>query len=73
MQGTTDQPEKSATSDDHAMDDVYDLGLERVMSRTEKRYIEDALKKADNSKMKAADLLKVSFRSLRYKIQKYKL
>jgi len=33
--------------------------------------IELALKKADNSKMKAAELLKISFRSMRYKVKKY--
>ncbi|MDH5298755.1 MAG: hypothetical protein OEV91_07025 [Desulfobulbaceae bacterium] len=41
------------------------------MTRIEKRMIEKALTKADNSKMRAADLLKISFRSLRYKVQKY--
>ncbi|MBU0482002.1 MAG: sigma-54 dependent transcriptional regulator [Proteobacteria bacterium] len=55
------------------MDNVYESGLEKVMEQTEKSFIEDALRRANNSKMRAADLLKISFRSLRYKIQKYKL
>jgi len=52
-------------------EELYDLGLERVTSRFEKKMIELALKKADNSKMKAAELLKISFRSMRYKVKKY--
>jgi two-component system, NtrC family, response regulator PilR len=52
-------------------DEASELGLEEFISRLEKKMIADALEKAGNSKMKAAELLKVSFRSLRYKIQKY--
>ncbi|MDH3394318.1 MAG: sigma-54 dependent transcriptional regulator, partial [Desulfobulbaceae bacterium] len=52
-------------------DEIYELGLEEVMTRIEKKLILDALVKADNSKMRAADLLGISFRSLRYKVQKY--
>ena len=52
-------------------EDLYEEGLESVMTHFEKKLIELALKKADFSKMRAADLLKISFRSLRYKIQKY--
>ncbi|MBU0966179.1 MAG: sigma-54 dependent transcriptional regulator [Proteobacteria bacterium] len=52
-------------------EELYDLGLEKVTSRFEKKMIELALKKADNSKMKAAELLKISFRSMRYKVKKY--
>lgn len=35
--------------------------------------IERALAKANNSKMRAAELLQISFRSLRYKVQKYNI
>jgi two-component system response regulator PilR (NtrC family) len=52
-------------------EELYDLGLERVTSRFEKKMIELALKKTGNSKMKAAELLKISFRSMRYKVKKY--
>ncbi|MCK9295373.1 MAG: sigma-54 dependent transcriptional regulator [Desulfobulbaceae bacterium] len=52
-------------------EELFDLGLEKVTSRFEKKMIELALKKADNSKMKAAELLKISFRSIRYKVKKY--
>ena len=64
-------PEASTrTSNDK---DIYSLGLEEVMARIEKKFINDALQKADNSKMRAAELLKISFRSLRYKVQKYNI
>ncbi|MFH1217481.1 MAG: sigma-54 dependent transcriptional regulator [Pseudomonadota bacterium] len=52
-------------------EELYDLGLEQVTSKFEKKMIELALKRAGNSKMKAADLLKISFRSMRYKVKKY--
>ncbi|MFZ5760427.1 MAG: sigma-54-dependent transcriptional regulator [Thermodesulfobacteriota bacterium] len=52
-------------------EELYDLGLEEVTNRFEKKMIELALRKAGNSKMKAADLLKISFRSMRYKVKKY--
>ena len=54
-----------------AEDELFDLGLEKVITRLEKNLIEYSLSKVDHSKMRAAELLKVSFRSLRYKIQKY--
>ena len=54
-----------------AEDDPFTIGLEEAVVRLEKQMIRRALERADNSKMKAAELLKVSFRSLRYKIKKY--
>ena len=51
-------------------EEAFEIGLEKVMDRTEKEIIEAALRRADNSKMRAAELLKISFRSLRYKVQK---
>ncbi|MDA8165732.1 MAG: sigma-54 dependent transcriptional regulator, partial [Desulfobacteraceae bacterium] len=51
--------------------DVYEIGLDELMARTERQLIAGALEKTGHSKMKAAEMLKVSFRSLRYKIQKY--
>jgi len=54
-------------------EELYDLGIEHVMSSLEKRLIIHALHKTDNSKMRAAELLQISFRSLRYKIKKYGL
>lgn len=57
----------AATSED----DLFDKGLEQIMSGLEKQLIKRALTKTGNSKMKAAELLKISFRSLRYKIHKY--
>lgn len=52
-------------------EELYALGLDEVITRMEKNIIRHALDKTGNSKIRAAELLKVSFRSLRYKIQKY--
>ena len=52
-------------------DELYSKGLDEVMASLEKKMIEHALDKTDNSKIQAAELLKISFRSLRYKVQKY--
>ena len=54
-------------------DDLYNLGLDEVMAKLEKQMIVNALAKTGNSKIKAAELLKISFRSLRYKVQKYNI
>ncbi len=51
--------------------ELFNTGLEKVLARLEKRFISFAMEKTGNSKMKAADLLQVSFRSLRYKTKKY--
>jgi two-component system response regulator PilR (NtrC family) len=52
-------------------EDLYNQGLDEVMAKLEKQMIEHALAKTDFSKIRAAELLKISFRSLRYKVQKY--
>jgi two-component system, NtrC family, response regulator PilR len=52
-------------------EELFDMGLEALMAETEKRCLAAALEKSGNSKMRAADLLKISFRSLRYKVKKY--
>ncbi|MGE4559292.1 MAG: sigma-54-dependent transcriptional regulator [Desulfobulbus sp.] len=51
--------------------DLFDQGLEEILQRVEKEMICHALAKAGNSKMRAAELLKLSFRSLRYKTKKH--
>lgn len=58
---------KAAASEE----ELYSLGLEKVIVSLEKRMIRHALEKTNNSKMRAADLLQISFRSLRYKVKKY--
>ena len=58
---------QAATSEE----ELYDLGLEKVITNLEKRLICHALEKTNNSKMRAADLLRMSFRSFRYKVKKY--
>lgn len=52
-------------------EELYHLGLEKVMANLEKLFISHALDKTNHSKMRAADLLKISFRSFRYKVKKY--
>jgi two-component system response regulator PilR (NtrC family) len=54
-------------------EELYDLGIENIMSNLEKRLIMHTLGKTNKSKMWAAELLQISFRSLRYKIKKYGL
>jgi len=54
-------------------EELFERGMDDVLIDLEKRIISHALNMAGNSKMKAAELLKVSFRSLRYKIKKYGL
>ena len=54
-------------------EELFDLGLETVITNLEKRLIRHALEKTSHSKIKAADLLQISFRSLRYKIKKYNI
>lgn len=53
--------------------ELFEQGLEEILQRVEKEMILHALTKADHSKMRAADLLKLSFRSLRYKTKKHGL
>ncbi len=54
-------------------EELFDRGLDEVIADLEKKLISHALERAGNSKTKAAELLKVSFRSLRYKTKKYDL
>jgi len=75
---TTSQPKNRQNLTDAIVaatseDDLFEKGLEQIMSGLEKQLIKRALARTGNSKMKAADLLKISFRSLRYKIKKYEI
>lgn len=47
------------------------IDLEKKVEQLERQYIQDALSKTGGAKKKAADLLGISFRSLRYRIEKY--
>ncbi|MCI5224661.1 MAG: sigma-54-dependent Fis family transcriptional regulator, partial [Candidatus Electrothrix sp. AR4] len=53
--------------------ELFDRGLEEILTNLETKMIRHALEAAEGSKMRAAELLKVSFRSLRYKTKKYEL
>ncbi|WP_417908803.1 sigma-54-dependent transcriptional regulator [Candidatus Electronema sp. PJ] len=52
-------------------DELFDRGLEESVARMERKMILHAIEAAEGSKIRAAELLKVSFRSLRYKAKKY--
>ncbi|MFH7321307.1 sigma-54-dependent transcriptional regulator [Desulfurivibrio sp. D14AmB] len=52
---------------------ALERGLEPVLADLERELIIKVLERADNSKTKAAELLKTTFRSLRYKIKKYRI
>lgn len=54
-------------------EELFTIGLDEVMAETEKKCLTAALEKSGNSKMKAAELLRISFRSFRYKVKKYDL
>ena len=64
---TSDSPSNNS----YDKEELFDIGLEDTIAKIEKSMILDGLAKANNSKIKAADLLKISFRSLRYKVKKY--
>jgi two-component system response regulator PilR (NtrC family) len=51
--------------------ELFARGMEDILVELETKMIRHALDKAGGSKMRAADLLKISFRSLRYKTKKY--
>ena len=79
LTGTIRQSETEKTSMDDVFlavndeDELFARGLDDVIADTEKRLISHALGKANNSKTRAAELLGISFRSLRYKAKKYDL
>lgn len=50
--------------------ELFERGLDAVLEDLERQILLHTLAKVDNSKTKAADLLKLSFRSLRYKTKK---
>ena len=51
--------------------ELFERGMEDILVSLETKIIRHALQKAGGSKMRAAELLKISFRSLRYKTKKY--
>ena len=53
--------------------ELFERGMEDILVKLETKMINHALEKAGGSKMRAAELLKISFRSLRYKTKKYEI
>ena len=47
--------------------------LEKKLEEIEKYYIQQALKQTQRNLTNAAKLLNISFRSIRYKVQKFKI
>ena len=70
---TMDQKQHSAFQIVANEEELFERGLEEVMAETEKTFLKTALEKSGNSKMQAAELLRISFRSFRYKVKKYEL
>ena len=56
-----------------SLDGQHPIALEKTLDQIEKRMIEGALEKTDGIIHKAAEMLDLSFRSMRYRIQKHKL
>lgn len=50
---------------------VFPVNLESILDETEKKYILLALEKSDGVKKKAAELLGINFRSMRYRLDKF--
>ncbi len=76
LSGTADDESKRETNSSllqaaASEEELFAIGLDKTITNLEKRLITHALKKTNNSKMKAAELLKISFRSFRYKVKKY--
>lgn len=67
------QAGEDASGATEAEEVAFDLGLEQYITDIEKKLIRTALARTKNSRMKAADLLKMSFRSFRYKAKKYNI
>jgi two-component system, NtrC family, response regulator PilR len=67
--------QKEGVKDDRRHRDLTDKGLrlEEVMAEVEREYVLRALDISRGSKQKAADLLGISFESLRYRLTKLKL
>ena len=66
--------ESLANSDDHQVvikDEI--LPLNNMISKWEKKYIEQILAQTNGNKTKAAKLLEISIRSLYYKMEKFGL
>ena len=53
--------------------ELFERGMDDVVKNLEIKLLQHALEKTGNSKKRAAELLKISFRSLRYKTKKYGL
>ena len=69
----SDLRQASAASDIAVDLPAEGLDLEATLARIEQRYIEMALARTRGVQIRAAELLKVSFRQFRYKLRKHSL
>lgn len=69
---TTSGTKKMASSNEIEIGDDG-LDLDKVMGQIEKELLVKAIHSANGVKKKAAKLLKISFRSMRYRVEKYNL
>jgi two-component system response regulator PilR (NtrC family) len=65
--------EEEASDETQAVSLPPKFSLERFLDSSERRYLLEALEKADGVKMRAAELLGLSFRSFRYRLAKHGL
>lgn len=66
--------EKIRIHKDLPLEDVTSgVDLDSILERLERRYLEEALRITEGGKQKAADLLGLSFRSFRYRLNKYNM
>ncbi|WP_246118486.1 sigma-54-dependent transcriptional regulator [Desulfobotulus alkaliphilus] len=66
--------EDGAAVDTEAMEDVASgVQLDDILERIERRYLEKALDLTRGNKQKSADLLGITFRSIRYRLSKYNI
>lgn len=49
----------------------FPVDLDRILSTLERKYLEEALQMTQGAKKRAAELLGINFRSLRYRLQKF--
>ncbi|MCW7752835.1 sigma-54 dependent transcriptional regulator [Desulfobotulus sp. H1] len=68
------QKEDSFLAEMDALDEVATgVQLDAILEKLEKRYLEKAMELSRGSKQKAADLLGITFRSVRYRLRKYNM
>ncbi len=72
--GSGNEGDKCGGADHYSLDDIAGgVSLDSILAKTERAYIMEALSVTGDSKSKAAALLGITFRSLRYRLSKLEL